>query len=149
MEKDEIIEDDLTVDGSIIGKDGKRFSLVVNGDLKCHNLDCRDLDCHNLNCWDLDCHNLNCYDLNCWDLNCWDLNCCNLNCWDLDCHDLNCHDLDCLDLSFYAVCFAYKNIVCQSISSRRENSRYFVLDGKIFIDGKEVKADQKFDEVKA
>jgi hypothetical protein len=120
MEKDEIIEDDLTVDGSIIGKDGKRFSLVVNGDLKCW-----DLDCFNLKCWDLDCHNLNCH---------------NLDCRELVCYNLDCWDLVCFNLSFYAVCFAYNNIFCKSISGRRENGRYFVLDGNIVIDGKEVKA---------
>ena len=63
MKKDEIIEGDLKVEGNISGKDGKRYNLIVKGDL----------DCWDLNCWNLNCHDLNCLDLNCRDLNCRDL----------------------------------------------------------------------------
>ena len=117
MEKDEIINEDLKVEGNILGKNGEIFNLQVKG---------------NLDCW-----NLNCCNLNCWDLKCYNLDCRNLNCCNLDCCDLDCYDLDCWDLNFFAVCFAYDNIKCKSIKGRRENSRYFVLDGKIIINGKE------------
>jgi hypothetical protein len=67
------------------------------------------------------------------DLNCLDLNCENLNCLDLNCGNLNCLDLNCGNCSYYAVAFAYYNIKCKSIKGRRENSKHFVLDGKIEI----------------
>ena len=35
------------------------------------------------------------------------------------------------DINYYAVAFAYKNIKCKSIKGSRENSKHFVLDGKI------------------
>ena len=75
-------------------------------------------------------------DLNCLNLNCLDLNCLNLNCDDLICWDLNCRD----NVSYYAICFAYKNIKCKSIKGRRSNCKEpFVLDGTIEITGEVLK----------
>lgn len=118
MEKDEVIKEDLIVKGNISGKDGIIYNLIVKGSLDCRNLDCRNLNCRNLNCMDL----------TCWDLNCRDLTCRDLKCWYLNCRDLN----------FYAVAFAYNNIKCKSIKGRRTKSKYFVLDGEIEIEKKEV-----------
>jgi len=123
MEKDEIIEGNLIVEGNIFGKDGEKYNLIIRGDL---------------NCYDLDCRNLNCLNLNCLNLNCLNLNCSNLDCWNLDCLDLNC-----LDLNFWAVAFAYKNIKAKSIKSYRDNSRCFVLGGSIILNGKDIGKEYK------
>lgn len=37
------------------------------------------------------------------------------------------------DILYYGVCFAYDDIICKSIQSTRENSRHFVLDGKLVV----------------
>ena len=42
------------------------------------------------------------------------------------------------DISYNAVCFAYNDIECKSITGRRENHKHFVLDGKIIFKEKEV-----------
>ena len=47
MKKDMIFNGDLKVEGNILGKNGVRYNLKVNG-----NLNCRNLDCWNLNCWE-------------------------------------------------------------------------------------------------
>ena len=39
-------------------------------------------------------------------------------------------------VSYYAVVFAYKNIKVKSIKGRRENSKHFVLDGKLEVEEK-------------
>ena len=80
MEEDMTFKESLNVAGNIFGKDGKRFNLKVEGDLKC-----RDLKCLDLKCWDLECR----------DLKCWDLKCRDLKCLDLECRDLKCRDLKC------------------------------------------------------
>ena len=103
LEKDEVIKEDLIVKGSIFGKGGGRFDLIVKGNLNCLDLDCGDLDCRDLNCLDLKARNIN----------------------------------------YYAVCFAYNNIECETIKGRRENCKHFVLDGKIIINGKEQKQEEK------
>ena len=65
---------------------------------------------------------------------------------DLSAHDISAHDISvnnisannilANDISYYAVCFAYKNITCKSIKGRRDNSKHFSLDGKVTINGK-------------
>ena len=50
MESDMTFEEDLKVEGSISGKDGNRYNLIVKGDLDCYDLDCGNLDCGNLDC---------------------------------------------------------------------------------------------------
>ena len=126
LEKDTTFEEDLKVEGNILGKDGEKFNLVVKGNLNCWNLDCRDL-----NCWNLDCGNLNCGNLNCWNLNCLDLDCENLNCLDLNCLDLDCENLNCLDLDFHAIAIAYNSFKCKSWKARRDNHIIKCLDGEI------------------
>ena len=39
LEKDTIFDDNLTVKGNIMGKDGEIYNLTVKGDLHCLNLD--------------------------------------------------------------------------------------------------------------
>ena len=49
-----------------------------------------------------------------------------INVWDIDAWDINARDIN-----YYAVCFAYEDIVCNDIKGRRKHSKHFVLDGKI------------------
>jgi len=121
LEKDTIFNEDLTVEGNIIGTDGNRYNLTVKGDLDCRNLDCGNLDCLDLDCLDLDCRNLDCGNLDCG----------NLKCLNLDCRNLNCDNLDCLNLSFYAFAITYNSFKCKSWKARRPNYIIKCLDGEI------------------
>ena len=44
-------------------------------------------------------------------------------------------DINAENIKYLAVCFAYKNITCKSIKGKFENSKHFVLDGKMEIGG--------------
>ena len=50
----------------------------------------------------------------------------NINAWNINASDINARDI-----LYYAVCFAYQNIKCLSIKSKREVSKHFCLDGEI------------------
>ena len=52
-----------------------------------------------------------------------------INARDIKADDINANDINADNISYYAVCFAHKNIKCKSIKSRRENAKHFVLDG--------------------
>ncbi len=67
------------------------------------------------------------------DINALDIKAVNINSRNIKAEDINAWDINALDISYYAVCFAYKNIECTSIEGRRKNSRHFCLDGKIII----------------
>ena len=44
-------------------------------------------------------------------------------------------DINTYDITYYAVCFAHENIICDSIKGRRVNAKHFCLDGEITIRG--------------
>jgi len=97
----------INVEGNILGKDGKRYNLIVKGDIKAGDIKAGDI-----------------------------------NAGDIDAVDINAGDIDAVDINagninYYAVCFAYNSIKCNSIKGNRNNHKHFVLDGKIIIKEKE------------
>ena len=60
---------------------------------------------------------------------------CYLDANDIKVHDINAQRINANNISYYAVCYAYENIKCKSIKGRKNNSKHFVLDGHISIDG--------------
>ena len=52
----------------------------------------------------------------------------NINAWNIEANNIKANDI-----LYFAVCFAYKNIECNTIKGRRENSRHFVLDGELIV----------------
>jgi hypothetical protein len=130
MEKDEIIEEDLKVEGSILGKDGRRFNLIVRGDIDAEDINARDIDAWNINAGNIDAE-----DINVRNINAEDINARNINAEDINARDINVRNIDAWNIDYWAVCFAYRNIKCKSIKGRRENSRHFVLDGEIEVGG--------------
>ena len=70
---------------------------------------------------------INALDINALDINAWDINAFNIDAKDIKARgDINAHAI-----SYYAVCFAHKNIICTSIKGQKTNAKHFVLDGKI------------------
>ena len=105
----------------IFKEDGKYIDLVVfNFDLDTSaNIDAGCIDglnicAGNIRAWDIDTKDLNVINIEAWDINAW--------------------NIEAQDISYYAVCFAYKNIKCNSIIGRRNNAKHFVLDGKLEIE---------------
>ena len=74
----------------------------------------------------IDCYNINASDIDALDIDASDINALNIKARDIDALNINAQDI-----SYYAVCFAYKNITCKSIEGRRENSKHFCIDGAI------------------
>lgn len=152
MEKDEEVEEDLVVDGSISGEEGEGFSLKVKGDIKCGDIQCGDIQCEDIYCRDIKCGNIYCRDIKCGDINCRDIycrdikcggiECGNIKCEDIKCGDIDCSDITCWDIkakkiAYTAFCIAYNNIECESIEGRRENAFHKALDGEVRIKKKD------------
>ena len=66
-----------------------------------------------------------------WNIDARNINARNINARNINCLNINALNISANHISYYAVCFAYQNIKCKSIKGRRENSKHFVLDGKI------------------
>lgn len=67
-------------------------------------------------------------------INAFDIRACNIKACNIEAWDINAWNIEAQDISYYAVCFAYKNIKCKSIKGRRNNARHFVLDGKLEVE---------------
>ena len=118
MDKDLEYEDDLIVEGSILGKGGSRYNLKVTS-----NITASDITASNITA-----RNITARNITAWDITAWDINASNITA-----SNITANDITARDISYYAVCFAYNNIRCNSINGRRNNARHFVLDGKIEI----------------
>lgn len=66
----------------------------------------------------------------------WNIDARDINAWNIDALDINAQNIDARDISFFAVAVAYFSFKCKSITSRRDNGKYFCLDADVEITGK-------------
>ena len=118
----------------------------IDADIKCRNIYSknkpRNITAHNLNVWDISANDLNVWNITANNLNVGDIKAHNLNVHNLDVLNINADNIDAVDIiakniSYYAICFAYNNIYCNSIKGRRPHAKHFCLDGEITITGEE------------
>jgi len=55
----------------------------------------------------------------------------NISAGNISARNISAWNISAENILYYAVCFAYQNIVCLSITGKRDNCRHFCLDGKI------------------
>ena len=129
LDKDTVYDGPLTVEGSVLGKDGERFHLTVNGDI---------------DAWDITARDIKARDITAGNINAWNItakgniSASDISARDIDARDINARDIDVQGkISYYALCFAYQNIRCKSITGEHEKHRHFALDGKVIVNGKE------------
>ena len=84
----------------------------------------------NIYAWNIYARNINALNINAKDVYV-----CRLDANDIKVHDINAASINANNINYYAVCYAYENIKCKSIKGRKYNSKHFVLDGNIYIDG--------------
>jgi len=94
------------------------------------------LDIYALN---IDAGNITAGNIDAWDIYAWGITAMDIDARNIDAGDINAENIDAWDISYYAVCFAYNNIKCVSIKSKRRNARHFCLDGEITIKKEEPK----------
>ena len=64
----------------------------------------------------------------------YNINACDIIANDIAAGDINAWNIDACNISYWAVCFAYNSIKCKSMTSKRENHKHFVLDGKLEVE---------------
>ena len=102
------------------------FNLDVDSNIKAG-----DIDAINIKAVDIDAWNINAIDIKAGDIKALDIKVGVIKAGDIYAMDINALDINAGDISYYAVCFAYNNIVCTAIKGIRKNSKHFVLDGEI------------------
>ena len=152
------IDFDLNIKCNINALDIKARNITaldINAwDINSRDINACDINADNINAWDIKARNINSGDINAWnikarDIEACDINACeyinarnikssNINAWninvcDIEACDINAGNINANKISFYAVCFAYKTFVCNTIRGIRENSKYFCLDSDVVI----------------
>lgn len=119
----------LNVAANIIAKDIK--TLNINA----WNIDARHIEANNIDSvGNIDALNINANDIKANDIKANDINANNINANDITARDINSWNINARNIDYHAVCFAYNNIRCKSIEGRKENAKYFVLDGTLEIE---------------
>ena len=72
--------------------------------------------------------------INALNINARDIYVCYLNANDIKAHDISTASINADNIDYYAVCYAYENIKCNSIKGRKYNAKHFVLDGKVEVE---------------
>lgn len=121
---------DLNVKANIMASNIKAFDInaydidaddIIASDIKAADIKVKDIDACNINVSDIDANDIKAYDINAD----------NIYANDIDAYDINSNNINAKDINYWAVCFAYNDIKCKSITGSRENSKHFVLDGKL------------------
>lgn len=132
-------------------EDDKYINLVVfNFDLEIEaNIDAMDIIAKNITAYDIYAKDINANDINacyidaCYinvtdieaiDINVVDIDANDIKAYNIIANDINANNIDADNITYYAVCFAYENIKCKSITGIRENHKHFVLDGTLKIE---------------
>lgn len=127
------VEADIEVDGDI------RARNIKAEDIKADDINANDINADNINAGDIRARNINAWNIRAWNINVQNIKAEDINAKDINAEDINAEDIKARNIwakkvEYYAVAFAYYNIKVESIKGTRENSRHFVLDGKIEVE---------------
>ena len=161
LDDDTVFDESLEVHGSIIGKNGNRYNLTVNGNISARDMSTWDITAGNITARDITAKDIIAKNITAEDISAWDISAKGISANDITAEDIealnidtgnikaidiyawnitalniealniNAWNISARNISYYAVCFAYKNIKCKSIKGTRNNARHFVIDGKI------------------
>ena len=123
------IDDDLTIEID---------DFKIKADLKCYNLIAYNIDAWNINAGDIDAgnidaDNINARNINAWNINADNIDANNIDAYNIDADNIDANNIDAYNINYFAVCFAHKDITCNSIKGVHKNSKHFCLEGKIII----------------
>ena len=116
------VKDESEVVGTYVFEDDVEFlcNIDVKANIYAYNIDARNIKAENIYA----------FDIGAWNIKTRNIEARNINAANIDALDIKANDI-----SYYAVCLAHNNIECNSIAGRRENSKHFVLDGKLVVRG--------------
>ena len=117
------------------------FNLNIDANIDAYDIEVLDINAWNINACNINADNIKVRDINAVNIDAWNIDAYNIKAEDIitgdisacniEAGDINAWNINACDISYWAVCFAYNSIKCNSITSKRENHKHFVLDGKL------------------
>lgn len=105
------------------------FDLDINAHIYANSI-----KAWNIKAWDIKADDIYALNIKAWDIKANDINADNIDALNIKALNISVWDINADNISYYAVCFAHKNIKCKSIKGRRKNAKHFVLDGKLEVE---------------
>lgn len=106
---------------------------IIASDINAYNITACDINARDINAEDIIAGDINVRDIIAGDIIAGDIDTRNIDARNINACDINAYDIHAKNILYHAVCFAYKNIICETIKGKRDNAKHFVLDGKITI----------------
>ena len=118
------------------------FDLNVEANIDAYDIEACDINAWDINACNINANNIKVRDIKAINIDAWNINAYNIKAGDIITGDISaCNieagDISANNISYHAICFAYDSIKCKSIKGRRKNSKHFVLDGKLEVEGNE------------
>lgn len=115
------------------------FDLNLDANIEVYNINAydifvRDINARNIHANNIYANNINANHIKAHNIYALDIKVNNIIANDIAAGDIIAWNIDACDISYWAVCFAYNSIKCKSITSKRENHKHFVLDGKLEVE---------------
>ena len=127
---------DERTDAYIFKEDGKwidlvifEFDLRIKADIYARNIKAHHIFAYDIDAWNITAWDINAYNIEAWDIIAWNIKAINIKVENI----FKSTTINARDIRYHAICLAYSSIKCNSIKGRRDNAKYFVLDGEIEI----------------
>jgi hypothetical protein len=127
IQGDLILEDDTTfheplkVEGNILGKDGKRFSLTVHGNITAGNITARNITARNITADDITAGNITAMDIDAGDITAMDIDAGDITAMDIDAGDITALCINAWGIVAGDIDAA--NIICESRKKKDPNNK--------------------------
>ena len=110
------------------------FDLNLDANIEVYNINACDIHVRDINACNIKANNIYANDIKAHNIYALDIKVKNIIANDIAAGYINAWNIDACDISYWSVCFAYNSIKCKSITSKRENHKHFVLDGKLEVE---------------
>ena len=112
--------DECKIEADIVCRNLTAYNITAYN-ITARNVATLNLTALNITAHNIDVHNIDAYNIDAYNIDAYDINANNITARNVDAHNI----------SYFAVCSAYENIICDSIEGRRTNAKHFCLDGEI------------------
>ena len=129
--------DDVTFNCNIDVSSNIEARNVNGGYIKAEHISAWDIKAVGINVRKIYSWNLKAFEIEAVNIDAHDISVCNIKAINIYAWDIKAKNINAFDISFNAICCAYETFVCNSIEGRRENSKYFCLDGEVVIKSKQ------------
>ena len=119
------------------------FDLSIDSNIDACNIDAQDIEALNIDACNIDAYDIEANDIFATDINANDIGANDIDCNhicandiianDIDAKDISSHSIEANNIEYFAICYAYQDIVCNSIRGYIDNSKHFSLKGKVVI----------------